>query len=143
MFEQLTHDPGEQGLDKAARIFYILAVFNLIAIPASFVLYGSRPALLVLMVVISLASALVAYIVARGIERQQNWAKWLGTGFAVLTMLNVPIGTIVGVVTLVYLNRAAKSGLFATGGSSASGASSVTPQDEGAAVSSLHDRERP
>jgi hypothetical protein len=112
MFEQLTHDPGEKGLERATRIFYVLAALNLIAVPACFVLYGSRPPLLVAMVLISLTSAGVAYAVGRGVERQQKWAKWLGTAFAVVTMLNVPIGTIIGVFTLKYLNRASKAGLF-------------------------------
>lgn len=36
----------------------------------------------------------------------------LGIAQAVLSLLNVPVGTIIGIFALVYLNRASKAGLL-------------------------------
>ena len=113
MFEQLMPDPGEKGLEKAGRIFYIIACFNILAIPVAFVAYAGRSAALAVVTsVLSLLTAALAFITARGIEAQRKWAKWLGIVLALLSLPNIPIGTIIGVVTLVYINRANKAGLL-------------------------------
>jgi uncharacterized membrane protein (DUF2068 family) len=112
MFESVKSDPGEQGQIRAARIFYILAIGNVLG--AIFALFQYH--ILVLKIVaaaISLAFAVLAYVTANGLDAGKRWAKWLGIGLAVLSLLNFPIGTIIGIAALVYLNRAIKSGLLA------------------------------
>jgi hypothetical protein len=112
MFEQLAPDPGEKGLEKAARVFYIVAVLNLLAIPLAFVAYRGQGALPAVAAVVGIVFAGLAFVTARGIENQRRWAKWLGIALAVLSLPRIPIGTIIGIATLVYINRASKAGLF-------------------------------
>jgi hypothetical protein len=47
------------------------------------------------------------------IEEQKNWARWVGVALGLLELLNLPIGTVIGVVILAYIIRANKAGLFA------------------------------
>lgn len=113
MFEDLKKDPGQEGLEKAGRIFYILAVLNLLAIPLTFLAYGHQPVVYSLIAsVLYVLTAGLSFVTARGIEGQKRWAKWLGIVMAFLSLPNLPIGTIIGVVTLVYINRASKAGLL-------------------------------
>lgn len=113
MFESLRPDPGERGLTRAARIFDVLAVLSGIASILFLVLalIGDRPAS-TLRLLSNFAFAALAYIIARGIEHQKRWAKWLGYIFAVFELMNVPIGTVIGIAVIVYLHRASKAGLF-------------------------------
>ncbi len=113
MFEQLNPDPGEKGLEKAGRMFYIIAALNLLAIPLFFVAYSDRPAAFAMTAtVMSLITAVLAFITPRGVEAQRKWAKWLGIVLAILSLPNIPLGTIIGIATLVYINRASKAGLL-------------------------------
>jgi uncharacterized membrane protein (DUF2068 family) len=113
MFEDLNPDPGQQGLEKAGRIFYIVAVLNLLAIPITFVAYGHQPVVFSLIAsFFYVLMALLSFVTARGIEGQKKWAKWLGIVMAILSLPNFPVGTIIGIVTLVYMNRASKAGLL-------------------------------
>jgi len=57
-----------------------------------------------------LAGAAVA--TGKGIENARPWAKWVGILLGLLELANIPIGTIIGVAILIYLNRAIKAGLF-------------------------------
>jgi hypothetical protein len=114
MFEQLNPDPGERGLEKAGRIFYIVAAFNAIAVPLSFFVYRDQPFVVAAFAsAVSLVVAVLAFITGRGIEAQQKWAKWLGIALAIISLLNLPVGTIIGIAMLVYINRASKAGLLA------------------------------
>ena len=54
----------------------------------------------------------LAFLTAHGIDQQTVWGKWLGYGLGVLSLLNIPIGTIIGIAILVYISRASKAGLF-------------------------------
>ena len=112
MFEQLAPDPGEKGLEKAARVFYIVAVLNLLAVPLAFVAHRGEAALAAATAIIAAVSAGLAFITARGIENQRRWAKWLGIVLAILSLPRIPVGTIIGVATLIYIHRASKAGLF-------------------------------
>jgi len=56
--------------------------------------------------IISLASAalaLLTFLVAKGIREKKNWAKITGIVIAVLNILNVPLGTILGILILIGL----------------------------------------
>ena len=113
MFESVTPDRGNEGLTKAARTFYVLAVLaTMTALLAFGLAVADRavPPLLPIIVNFILAGACV--VIGSGIDKQRRWALWLGYAVAVLELLNVPIGTVIGIALIVYLYRASKAGLF-------------------------------
>jgi hypothetical protein len=113
MFEELTPDPGREALVRVIRIFDVLCGFNLLAAVIAFFIYADRPPVLVATFLISVIGAWLAYLTARGLEHARPSAKWLAIVMALISILNVPVGTVIGVITLVYLNRARKAGLLA------------------------------
>ena len=79
MFESITADPGQEGLTKASRIFYVIAVLitlstTLLVVVALSAGQGVSP--VVLGVNLLLAGAAVA--TGKGIENARPWAKWVG-----------------------------------------------------------------
>jgi len=116
MFESVTADPGADGLRRAARIFFVVAILSAIggALLAILALSsGVFPLGVIVRIVMNLAFAALAWFTGRGIEDQKNWAKWLGLALGVLELFNFPVGTVIGIAILVYLQRAIKAGLFA------------------------------
>jgi uncharacterized membrane protein (DUF2068 family) len=111
MFESVRPDPGEKGQVSAAKIFYIFVVGNIAGALLALVQYR-QPLLKVVGVVVSLVFAALAYVTAKGLDDGKRWAKWLGIIQAILSLLNFPIGTVIGIAALVYLNRANKAGLL-------------------------------
>lgn len=112
MFESLRADPGEDGLKRAARVFYVLAVLELLSCILRVVLWLTGEPLTRVGLAIAAITMALCVIAAQGIEQQRPWAKWLGITLGVLLLLNIPIGTVIGIAVLVYLNRANKAGLF-------------------------------
>jgi len=113
MFESVRRDPGEEGLTKAARIFYVLAVLATIVALLELglaVADGRPPRLHAIVVDFILAGACV--VIGGGVDRQRRWALWLGYLVAALELFNVPVGTVIGIALIVYLYRANKAGLF-------------------------------
>jgi hypothetical protein len=111
MFESVRPDPGEKGQFSASNIFYIATVGNIAGAMLAFFQYH-QPLLKIIGVSVSLVFAVLAYVTARGLEDGKRWAMRLGIVQALLSMLNIPIGTVIGVIALVYLNRANKAGLL-------------------------------
>ena len=113
MFESVRPDRGNEGLTKAARIFYVLAVLSVLAALAQFALAvaGRLPPPL-LHIVINFAIAFAAVAIGSGIDKQRRWAKTLGFIVAIVELVNFPIGTVIGIALIVYLYRASKEGLF-------------------------------
>ena len=115
MFEAVIGNPGQEGLDRAARIFYVIAILGLIGTVLFAVLAllsGSLRVLDLLRLLLYVVLSAVAWITGKGIDGQKVWAKWLGIALGILELFNFPIGTVIGVAILVYLNRAIKAGLF-------------------------------
>jgi phosphotransferase system glucose/maltose/N-acetylglucosamine-specific IIC component len=120
MFESVAEDPGEGALRRAARIFYVLAVLGAIGAVLLSVLAlsaGAFGALTFIRLVLYLALAGLSWITGRGIDDQKPWARTVGIVLGLLELLNFPIGTVIGVVILIYLNRASRAGLFASASS--------------------------
>ncbi|HEX8170429.1 MAG TPA: hypothetical protein VF824_07815 [Thermoanaerobaculia bacterium] len=113
MFESLAPDPGEEGLKKAARMFYVVAAFSALGFVLMVVLLATRRGGSILGLAQTAISVVLAIVTARGIEAQRRWARTLGIVLAVLLLLDFPIGTVIGIATLVFINRANKAGLFA------------------------------
>ena len=57
-------------------------------------------------------SALVGFMTAKGIREKKNWAKIVGIIIAILSVTNVPIGTILGVLILIGLLDSESSAWF-------------------------------
>jgi nitrate reductase gamma subunit len=107
MFESVTPDPGQDALRRAGRIFRVIAVLVVLgsALQAVLVL-SDGGSLRLLPLLFNLALAVVSWITAGGIEEQQSWARWVGIVVGLLELVNIPIGTVIGVAILVYLVRA-------------------------------------
>jgi hypothetical protein len=113
MFESVRPDPGQEGLTKAARIFFVLAVLCVIVALLEFAIaVASRESPPLRSVIINFVLAAAAVAIGNSIEKQRPWAKWLGFAFAALELLNFPIGTVIGIALIVYLYRASKAGLL-------------------------------
>lgn len=107
MFESVTVDPGEDALRRAAKLFRVVAVLMALATALlSFLDFR------LVRLIVNAVLVVIAWMTAGGIEEQRPWAKWTGYAFAVAELFSIPIGTIVGITTLVYLQRASKAGLF-------------------------------
>lgn len=120
MFESVTRDPGAEGLDRASRIFYVIAALITLSTVLLVVLgltggRGIRP----VGIVVNLIFGVVAFVTGKGISEQRTWAKWIGIGLGIVELFNFPIGTVIGIAVLVYLRRAIKAGLFKSVPSSA------------------------
>ena len=120
MFESVTPDPGSDALVRAARIFRVLAL--LIVLSSVFFtaldLIDGRPPRVVLLTINAVLSV-VTWFTAGAIEDQKNWARWVGFAVGLLELVNVPVGTVIGIAILVYLIRASRAGLFRSRASSA------------------------
>ena len=96
-------------------IFYVIAALSVIAAVGFLVLGVMAGGLQPVRVAIYLMSGAIAYVTGKGIENQRPWAKWVGIILGILELLNFPIGTVIGIAILVYLNRAIKAKLFVPG----------------------------
>ncbi len=47
--------------------------------------------------------ALICFVIAWGLWTMQGWARWVAIIFAVFSLISVPIGTIIGIIILLYL----------------------------------------
>ena len=114
MFESVRPDPGPDALTRAARIFYVIAVLSAVASVLFLVLalMGNRT-YTPFRLSTDFGLAALAFVIGRGIDRQRRWAKWLAYIFAVVELINIPIGTVIGIAVIIYIYRASKAGLFA------------------------------
>ncbi len=119
MFESVTPDPGADGLKRAARIFYVISALSVVASVLFLALGATGGGLQPIQLAIYLAFGAIAYVTGKGIEDQRPWSKWVGIALCVLELLNFPIGTVIGIAILVYLNRAIKAKLFVASPTSA------------------------
>jgi hypothetical protein len=114
VFESVRKDPGEDGLARAARIFYVLTVLSAITLLVRvYQLFSYVSTGKIVMLLFAALSAALAYITAKGIEEQRSWARVLAYIQGFICLLNIPVGTVVGIAVLVYVSRASRAGLFA------------------------------
>ncbi len=114
MFESVIPDPGEDGLRRASRIFYVIAGLSVVATGLLIVVAVMSGRLRLIQPAIYAVFGVVAYLTGKGIENQRPWAKWAGIVLGVLELFNFPVGTVIGIAILIYLNRAIKANLFVT-----------------------------
>ena len=53
--------------------------------------------------VVLIIIAIFYFLVALGMLKGQNWARRIGIIFAIIGLLNIPIGTIISIIILIYL----------------------------------------
>ena len=98
---------------KAGRLIRLLGWINLlftIIIGAAIVLpyvVKHEPMQLSLWALLTAAVlvSLVILVVGAGVKQNKTWAKVLGAVLSVLSLANIPIGTVVGAIALFYLAR--------------------------------------
>jgi len=113
MFESFTEKPPEKALDRAAMIFRVLGTFAGIALVLGAILRLSGDSRFSVFVLIWYALfAVLSFVTATGIDRQELWGKRLGYALGFLSLINIPVGTVIGVVVILYIQRASKAGLF-------------------------------
>lgn len=54
----------------------------------------------------------ICLVIAIGLLKLQNWARIVAMIFAVISLINIPIGTIIGIIILVYLTRPSVKAAF-------------------------------
>ena len=109
MFESLLPDRAQDAQTRATRIFYVVAVFNVLTFALAVLLSVSGVARYRLSYFIAAAvSAPLAFLVGRGIASGKKWSRWLGYALALLMVREFPVGTVVGIALFIYLTRAAK-----------------------------------
>jgi len=113
MFESVTPDPGQDALRRAGRIFRVVAILVVLGtVLQSVLILTGGGSLRPMILLFNLVLAAVSWVTAGGIEEQKSWARWVGVVLGLLELVNVPIGTVIGIAILVYLVRASKAGLF-------------------------------
>ena len=113
------------GLTLAGLILLVFVVGiaspNTFSISAFWIVVGIV-ALVVLFIVVGLLPAVVGY----GLLKRRRWTKPLGTFLAVISLVNIPVGTALGIYTLKFFKSAGGSTLY---GGKASPASENDLQD--------------
>src|SRR5258708_39782250 len=113
MFESLRQDPGERALNRAAMIFNVLGVLAGISFTLGLVLrFAGGAAYGVFFFVWTAGFAGLSLLTAHGMDEQRMWAKRLGYVLGFLSLLNIPIGTVIGIAIIIYIQRASRAGLF-------------------------------
>src|SRR5256885_17198573 len=109
MFESVRPDPGQEGLTKAARIFFVLAVLCVIVAVLEFAIaLASREPPPLRSVATNVVLALAAVTIGNGIEKQRPWAKWLRFPRAAPERLEFPHGAGVGNALDAFHSRASQ-----------------------------------
>jgi hypothetical protein len=113
MFESVTEARGRDAIRRLVGLFKLAAagtVFNgLIFVIAR---GTASPMLSGIVMAFSLLCAVGAWATANGLEERKRWARNAGFVIGFLTLLNLGIGTIFGLIELYSLWRAQRDGQF-------------------------------
>ena len=102
-----------QPYEKAARVIRLMGWLGLlfaVGIGAAVLLPAlnterSLPAEMYGVLTVLLAIPVSLFFVARGIFARRDWARWAGIAYGVLSLLGVPIGTVIGAYVLWQLSK--------------------------------------
>jgi hypothetical protein len=70
-------------------------------------------------VVLLLIVGLLPLVLGYGLQKQKRWAKPLGVGLAVVSLVNIPVGTALGIYTIKFFRS--EGGVQLYGGKSSTG----------------------
>lgn len=102
------------NLEKAGRLLRLMGWISLIgvigiiaaiAVPAFSQKGGGEVTGVILISLITLVIPVLYLKTGSAIKQGKKWAKITGAVIAIISLISVPIGTIVGIATLFYLNK--------------------------------------
>lgn len=64
------------------------------------------------MMIVLIIIAIFYFLVALGMLKGQNWARRVGIILAIVGLINIPVGTIISIIILIYLFRAETKAWF-------------------------------
>jgi hypothetical protein len=115
MFEAVTEDRGRDAVRRLVGLFKLAAVGTFLQAVLFVVARGAENPLAAGIVAgFSVLCAVGAWATANGIDERKRWARNAGFVIGFLTLLNLGIGTIFGVIEIYSLWRAQKDGQFST-----------------------------
>jgi hypothetical protein len=101
-------------IQVAGLVFYLLAVQAMITAGVGVFAYfsagGTRTDLLLLATAMLQAACYV--VVGHSLRRYRLWARNFGFVFAVISLFALPVGTVLGTLILVSIDRANRAGVF-------------------------------
>ncbi len=113
MFDEVIEDRGRDAIRRLVGLLKLGAVGTVLNGILFVVKARADPLVAGFVFSFSLFCGAGAWITANGLDDRRRWARNAGIVFAVLTMLNVGIGTIFGLIELYSLFRAQRDGQFA------------------------------
>jgi lysylphosphatidylglycerol synthetase-like protein (DUF2156 family) len=94
------------GLCLLGGLFALLAlVLPLVLSPMPVEAAGIILIVMGVVFVVLLGVALLYLVVGVGLWRRREWSRWAALVLAVLGLLNFPVGTVIGVLVLIFLVR--------------------------------------
>jgi hypothetical protein len=113
MFERVTEKRGRDAIRRLVGLFKLAAVGSVLSGVLFVLVRGTaRPVFAGINMAFSLLCAVGAWATANGLDDRKRWARNAGFVIASLTVLNLGIGTIFGLIELYSLWRAQSDGLF-------------------------------
>jgi hypothetical protein len=116
MFERGVEDPSENAVRRLVGLFRVAAV---VLVPGGLLFVVSKglgnPLMAGIYLSLSIVCAVGAWVTAQGLENRRRWARNTAVIIAILSLFNVGIGTIFGIIELYSLWRAQRGGQFSTG----------------------------
>jgi membrane protein YdbS with pleckstrin-like domain len=105
--------PKLHPYEKAGRVIRLMAWLSVLSFAAIGVAVVTPaiatghplPVEFIALGVVLLLIPLSLFVIARGVFKQRDWARWAGMGYAVLALFGIPIGTIVGFYVLWQLQK--------------------------------------
>ena len=116
MFERVTEERGRDAIRRLVGLFKLAAVASVVnGILFLLAAGAANPMLAGAFLGFSLLCAVGAWATANGLDERKPWARNAGFVIASLTLLNLGLGTVFGLIELYSLWRAQREGQFAKG----------------------------
>ena len=111
MFESALENPSEVARARLVGLFRVATVGQLLNGVLAFIAIGPDPVALADLA-LSVLCAAATWVTAQGLENGRRWARNAGFMIAFVSLFNLGIGTIFGLIELFSLWRAQAGGLF-------------------------------
>lgn len=112
MFDEVIEDRGRDAIRRLVGLFKLGAVGTVLNGILFVVKARADPLVAGFVFSFALLCGAGAWVTANGLDDRKRWARNAGLFIAVLTMLNVGIGTVFGLIELYSLWRAQRDGQF-------------------------------